>query len=77
MPGNNEKMGISEHVSSPGSAVNVHGGTRNLSAAPFFLFQSRTGTIRPFGIKSAVEARLHLRVANIGHSSEAPKGKLG
>ena len=29
------------------------------------------------GIKSAVEAKLHLRVANIGHTSEGPKGKLG
>ncbi|PFX29929.1 Nephrocystin-4 [Stylophora pistillata] len=38
---------------------------------------TRTGTARPFGIKSAVEAKLHVRVANIGHTSEGPKGKLG
>lgn len=37
---------------------------------------TRTGTVRPFGIKSAVEAKLHVRVANIGHTSEGPKGKL-
>lgn len=38
---------------------------------------TRTGTIRPLGIKSAVEGKLHLRLANIGHPSEGPKGKLG
>ncbi|KAJ7394786.1 Nephrocystin-4 [Desmophyllum pertusum] len=38
---------------------------------------TRTGTVRPFGIKSAVEAKLHVRVANIGHPSDGPKGKLG
>ena len=58
-------------------AVIDHGGTHNLSTASFYLFQTRTGTIRPVGIKSAVEARLHLRLANIGHPSEPPKGKLG
>ena len=45
----------------------------------FFIdhLQTRIGTVRPFGIKSAVEARLHVRVANIGHPSDGPKGKLG
>lgn len=38
---------------------------------------TRTGIVRPIGIKSAVEGKLHLRVGNIGHPSEGPKGKLG
>ena len=61
----------------PREAVSDHGGTHNLSTTSFYLFQTRTGTIRPVGIKSAVEARLHLRLANIGHPSEPSKGKLG
>lgn len=37
----------------------------------------QSGDMTRTGIKSAVEAKLHLRVANIGHTSEGPKGKLG
>lgn len=61
----------------PWEALFNHEGTHNLSTASFYHLQIRTGTIRPVGIKSAIEARLHLRVANIGHPSEGPKGKLG
>ena len=61
----------------PREVVIDHSGTHSLRTTTFYLFQTRTGTIRPFGIKSAIEARLHLRLANIGHPSEPPKGKLG
>ncbi|XP_068699711.1 nephrocystin-4-like [Montipora foliosa] len=36
-----------------------------------------TGSVRPLGIKAAVEGKLHLRVANIGHLMEGTNRKIG
>ncbi|KAK2557771.1 Nephrocystin-4 [Acropora cervicornis] len=36
----------------------------------------RAGSVRPLGIKAAVEGKLHLRVANIGHPIEGSKHKI-
>ena len=41
------------------------------------MFQTKTGIVGPLGMKSSVEARVHVRVANVGHHSETPKSKIG
>lgn len=38
---------------------------------------TRTGAVRPIGIETSVKAKLHLRMANIGHHSEMPTARLG
>ena len=43
----------------------------------FVAFEVRAGSVRPLGIKAAVEGKLHLRVANIGHPIEGSKHKIG
>lgn len=43
----------------------------------FVELEVRAGGVRPLGIKAAVEGKLHLRVANIGHPIEGSKHKIG
>lgn len=38
---------------------------------------TRTGTVQPTGMETSIKARLHLRLANIGHHSEMPTARLG
>ena len=45
--------------------------------ACFLILQVHTGSVRPLGIKAAVEGKLHLRVANIGHLMEGTNRKIG